>query len=268
MRSARRASQSTYYFRKRSPLWIGLVVALCCAGCQEQIVHDLSEREANKVLSELHNAKVDASKVVQSDGRWAISVSKPEMFPALTHLESQRVLQAPSPRGSSQAKSGFIPSREEQLFRHERAMAQAIEESLAAIPGVLEARVHLNLPAEDPLFGVSRTNAGSGSVLLLVDDLCTARDEEVARLVSGAAGLPAGAVGILRSRAERTPFEKSFPAESVVVPQVTGGKERVPPFKEVALGTLGVGLAYGIRALFLRRRKRVRFALPKEMVIE
>ena len=247
---------------------MGMIVAICCVGCQEQIVHDLSEREANKVLSELHNAKVDANKVVQSDGRWAISVSKPDMFPALSHLESQRVLSAPSPRGSSQAKSGFIPSREEQLFRHERAMAQAIEESLATIPGVLEARVHLNLPAEDPLFGVSRTNTGSGSVLLLVDDQCTARDEEVARLVGGAAGLPAGAIGILRSRAERTPLAKSLAVEPVVGPHVTSTEARVHHFKEVALATSGIGLVYGMRVLFLRRRRRVRFALPREMVIE
>jgi type III secretory pathway lipoprotein EscJ len=245
-----------------------ITLAICSAGCQEQIVHDLSEREANKVLSELHDAKVNARKVIQADGRWAVSVSKTEMFPALTHLESQRVLQAPSSRGALNAKSGFIPSREEQLFRHERVMAEAIEESLGAIPGVLQARVHLNLPAEDPVFGSSRTSTGSGSVLLLVDDECMARDEEVARLVSGAAGIPAAAVGILRSRAEHTSLSHAVSQAEVVVQQVPSAKDNDPPLQVLLLGSLGVGIGYGIRALFLRRRKRVRFALPRELVIE
>jgi type III secretion protein J len=176
-----------------------LVVAL--SGCDEQILHDLSEQDANKVLSRLSAGSVSAHKVIQSDGRWAISVPRDSIVTALAFLDTNRVL---APRSSGlgiNAKSGFVPSREEQWFRYERSVAASIEESLSAMSGVLEARVHLNLPETDPLFGTKKEASGSGSVLLVVDNRYSAKDEDVSALVSGAAGVPAQRVTILRNQA-------------------------------------------------------------------
>lgn len=167
-------------------------------GCDEQIVHDLSEHDANRVVSRLSSAALQAHKVRQSDGRWAIEVSSDAIVPALAFLESNRVLIA---RGTSSApsKGGIVPSRQEQWFRYERAMALSIEESLGAIAGVLEARVHLNLPETDPLFGTSPQGNTSGSVLLLIDSHYAASNEEIASLVGGAAGIPVSQVTVLKS---------------------------------------------------------------------
>lgn len=175
---------------------MALAAAVVIAGCDEQIVHDLSESDANRVVSRLNAADVGAHKVQQSDGRWAVSVEKESIIPALSFLESNRVLISRPPGG---AKSGIVPSREEQWFRYERAMAQSIEESLGALGGVLEARVHLNLPETDPLFGTRKESVGSGSVLLLVDARYSAESGEVASLVAGAAGIPVGQVTVLKS---------------------------------------------------------------------
>lgn len=216
-------------------------------------------------MSELHTAKVSASKLSQSDGRWTIAVAKREVVPALRALEFQRVLPSPSARGAPLSKGGFIPSREERLFRYERAMSEALEDSLTAIPGVLEARVHLNLPADDPLLGPSRVPAGSGSVLLLVDETWGARDEDVAHLVGGAAGVPSGAVKVLRSRAER-PVD----APHIVSPESRAheGSEKsaiaTQPVAVALLSALGVSAAWMGRVCVMRRRKRVRFAVLSE----
>lgn len=241
------------------------IALVCATGCDERILHDLSEREANRVVSELHTAKVSATKLSQSDGRWTIAVAKREVVPALRVLEFQRVLPSPSPRGAPLSKGGFIPSREERLFRHERAMSEALEDSLTAIPGVLEARVHLNLPAEDPLLGASRTPAGSGSVLLLVDDSWNARDDDVAHLVGGAAGVPSGAVKVLRSRAERPVEASRIESPELRARDAGAGSAIATPSVAVALlGALGISAVWMGRVRVTRRGKRVKFALPSE----
>lgn len=216
------------------------------AGCDEQIIHDLGEAEANRVVSRLSVAALDAHKVQQSDGRWAVAVPEDSILPALTFLESNRVL-APRSQSSSGSKGGLVPSRQEQWFRYERAMAQSIEESLAAVAGVLEARVHVNLPENDPLFGAKKRDGGSGSVLLLIDASYGASNEEVSALVAGAAGIAAERVTVLKSLAPQRASDAELPevrdaVDSVPAEQATD-LYQLPPREAgsyVALGLIAV----------------------------
>lgn len=202
-RNSRSRFQSFFSsFLRLCPRWgLFALFALVVCGCEEQILHDLGEAEANRVVSRLSAVQLGARKVQQSDGRWAIAVPEDYIIAALGFLESNRVLASKSQAGAGAAKSGIVPSRQEQWFRYERAMAQAIEDSLGALGGVLEARVHLNLPESDPLFGAKKREGGSGSVLLLVDGGYSAANEEVAALVAGAAGIPPASVMVLKSMA-------------------------------------------------------------------
>jgi len=230
-----------------------LCLALALQGCQEQIVHDLSEAEANRVVSRLSLASLGAHKEQQSDGRWAIAVSGDSVVPALAFLENNRVLVSRVSAAGSSVRGSIVPSREEQWFRYERAMAQSIEESLGALAGVLEARVHLNLPEIDPLFGTERAESGSGSVLLLVNSRYVASNDEVAALVGGAAGLPPSQVTVLKSlatgRLEAEPREElpQAPREA----QNASGKE----VQRVVAGALGAAGVIG--SLIALRRRRV-----------
>ncbi len=230
-------------------------------------MHDLSEREANKVVSHLSAAHLEASKVLQADGRWAIAVDRDQMVLALSHLDTQRVL---APRGGDSlvSKSSMIPSREEQRFRYERALAASIEDSLSAIPGVLEPRVHINVPDEDPLFPSQDLRLGSGAVLLVVDESFKASDGEISALISGAAGISRESVRVLKSVAPppRRPLE-------VVSASVGGLREEMrstatPPWAVGAAIAGGVLCALGIRRLATRRMKRSTFSLPKELDFE
>ena len=244
-----------------------LVLLVLFSACQEQIVHDLSEREANKVIRHLSVANLDAHKVIQPDGRWAISVSHDAIVPALAYLDTQRVLASRDVKGSS-GKGTMIPSREEQWFRYERSVAVSIEESLAAIPGVLEARVHVNLPEEDPLFGASGRGSGSGSVLLVVDDTFSAHDEEISALVGGAAGVPRDVIRVLKSTAAVLRPPEGSTAQQVVDQSVSiAPTVQVPWVESVAVCALLVAVL-GLRNLFGRRKKKVTFSLPKELDFE
>ena len=244
-----------------------MLLGLALSGCQEQILHDLSETEANRVVSRLYSAQINAEKVVQADGRWAVSVEREGVVAALTYLDSARVLsnrQAPS---NGKSHSSLVPSREEQWFQYESSIAAAIESTLMTLPGVFEARVHLNLPQTDPLLGARSAGVGSGSVLLVADSQCSIGEGEIAALVGGAAGVPAGNVKVLRSLGARssTGNEQILPgAPAPVRPVALAAASAVFPFEEFYVGMGTLALALVLLVVGLRRKsKRVRspFAL-------
>jgi len=249
-----------------------LTLIVWIAACQEQIVHDLSEREANSVISQLSMARLESRKVQQPDGRWAISVDRDEMIPALSFIETRRVLPSRDATASS-TKGSMIPSREEQWFRYERSVAVSIEESLSALPGVLDARVHVNLPDDDPLFGDSARKGGSGSVLLVVDGGFGATDEEVAALVGGAAGIPREVVRVLKTQAVRATIrDVDDNSTAVSLPSSESRASRATWFVGAVLigagGAAITGIAWGARALRRRPKRRVTFELPRELDFE
>jgi type III secretion protein J len=236
-------------------------------GCDEQILHDLTEQDANKVVSRLSTGSIGAKKVLQSDGRWAISVPRGAIVPALAYLDTNRVLAPRSAASTGSGKGGFVPSREEQWFRYERSVASAIEDSLATVQGVLEARVHLNLPETDPLFGTRKENVGSGSVLLVIDDRFISKDEEISSLVAGAAGVPAAKVTVLRSHTTVRPAEYATSTEGVEAAKVVYSHSDsysdtlLQP--EVGIASAAVATLMGIGLFVLRgRRRKVKFPLP------
>jgi type III secretory pathway lipoprotein EscJ len=244
-----------------------VIAVLFLTGCQEQIVHDLSERDANRVISHLSEARLHPRKVQQPDGRWAISVARDEVVPALGYLDSRRVLVTRDSTAVA-SKGTIIPSREEQWFRYERSMAHSIEESLSTLPGVLEARVHLNLPDEDPLFGDGTQRGGSGSVLLVVDARFSAGEGEVAAVVSGAAGIKPELVRVLTSTtSESTVSPLIETAQLTSVSSVPEIKQFVRADLCVA-GAVILGGVLGVRRLRGRSKKKVKFEAPKELDFE
>lgn len=249
-------------------LYLALMCLLLSVGCDEQILHNLSEREANKIVSNLSDANLSVDKVLQPDGRWAISVAEADKMVALHRLEAQRLLSSQDPVSASSSRSSIVPSREEERFRYERSVSQSVEESIKALPGVLDARVHVNLPDRDPLFGSREGGRGSGSVLLVVDDTFTSDDGDIAALVSGAAGISRDVVGILRSAPERieTP---------VVDSNVVAGLHRQSSAQRFlvwwpeAVGVSAIVLSALVATTFVRRRRPLPlFPLPKILDFE
>jgi type III secretion protein J len=250
------------------------MVCIAVCGCKEQILHDLSEAEANRIVSRLHSAELTAEKVLQSDGRWAISLPERQASVGLRYLEDHRVVSSQRGETFAFAKGGLIPSREEQRFRYERALAAAIEESLQAVKGVLEARVHLNLPQNEGFFGERGEKAqGSSAVLLLVDDRFNTEERDIARLVAGAAGLQVERISVLRSVTNSVAVrlasaESSHPAAAALPSDETDTREvdtreREPQTYRFEYGVLALGVA-GILVLVnsMLRRRVIALNLP------
>ena len=174
-----------------------LFACLSLISCRELILHDLSETEANKMLSRLLESDLDVRKEKQADGKWAISLPKEESSRAIRFLSTHKLLKEEG--NIVVPKNNLMLSREEQLFRYERALSREIEATLSGISAVLLARVHLNLPSVDPILG-QRVDAykGSGSVLVVIgkEPIDTV---EVASLVAGASGIPASQISVVVS---------------------------------------------------------------------
>lgn len=175
-----------------------LVLLLILFGCKETIIHDLSESESNKIITKLHSNQIDAEKKKQADGRWSIAVDKSKSAEAIHSIEMNRII----PRTSldDRKSSGMGSSREEQKFSIERSISSELEETLNQIPGVLESRVHLTLPATDPVFGTRlEKSVSSASVLLIVEPEAKIVSSDVGQLIAGASGIPAKDVSVLQT---------------------------------------------------------------------
>lgn len=198
-------------------IWCALLVFVLLSGCREQIIHNLSESDANRLVTRLHEIQIDAEKTRQPDGKWALAVPEGEEIRALVFIDDSRMFREPSPSLSD--KGSMISSRDDQRFKYERALSAEIESTIGSVRGVLEARVHLNMPPTDPLFGQPLNNArGTASVLVVGTDALALSEAELANLVAGASGIPKEGISVLINRIVRTAVDEArFPGVRAAV---------------------------------------------------
>ncbi len=191
---------------------LGPLLLLFCAGCKEELFHDLDELRANQVRLVLEKSGIAAEKN-RSGNLWNIRVSTNLVARALTAIEESRVLVRDLERFKEQS-SGVVQSREERGRWAERQQAWGLEQTLERIPGVREARVHLRL-VEESSFGFSKPQEKeSASILLVVAEERESLKEEARKIISGGTGMTAESVLVITSLAVR-PFlhSKELPLE-------------------------------------------------------
>ncbi len=159
---------------------------LVCAGCGVELEHGLDERQANQVAALLEGAGLSADKLADDQGGYKIVVGRGEVARAFALLES-RDLPRRGQKGLAEtfADSSLMPSAVEERARYAAALSAELERTLEAMPGVIAARVHLALPADDPLSAAPRTRP-TASVLLKSRAPAPASEADVRRLVAGA----------------------------------------------------------------------------------
>jgi type III secretion protein J len=132
-----------------------LVLLLALAGCGgEPLLHGLDERQANQVLAALDESGLCGAKRRDpgAEGSWVVEVPAAEAARARRTL-AERGLPRPESAGLAAlvAGGGLVPTPAEERARLLGALAGELSRSLEAVPGVVEARVHLGLPPDDPL---------------------------------------------------------------------------------------------------------------------
>lgn len=178
-------------------LRLGFFITLVfLSGCREQLIHNLSELQANRLVSRLLERKISPRKMKQGEDRWMVEVDREDLPAAMREVQRLRLVRG---NQAGHADSGsMVASRDQQRFAFERALSTEIERTLLSMEGVVDARVHLNLPQVDPLFGkLVAGSQGSGSVFLVSESTPEFDRDLIARLASGASGIPAGHIAVL-----------------------------------------------------------------------
>ncbi len=127
--------------------------SLLVTGCKEETpLHTMmEERQANLVMATLLDAGIQCRKKAGEENTWNLYIDSRDFAAAVKLLESLG-LPRRSYQGISEVfkKSGMVSSPSEERIRFMDALAQDISKTIACIDGVIDARVHVVLPENDP----------------------------------------------------------------------------------------------------------------------
>lgn len=182
-----------------------ILVFLSLAGCRERILHDLDEIRANRISVILHRSGIEAQKVREGT-LWSIAVPSAAAQAALQAIEDSRAMKLPPPELSA-APSSLIPTQEERSHFFERAAAASLEQTLERIPGVYEARVHLNTATSGHSSLRLENKEGSSSVLLVSSQPEAIDEGKVKKLVAGGAGIKESSITVVSVREQASSYD-------------------------------------------------------------
>jgi len=122
-------------------------------GCDEvsTLFSGLEENQANMVIASLADAGMDADKTPGDEGTWNVTISKKD-FAAAANLCNRKGLPRRTFHGVGEVfkKTGMVSSPSEERIRFMDAVAQDLARTISMIDGVVDARVHVVLPENDP----------------------------------------------------------------------------------------------------------------------
>ena len=137
----------------RAPIVAVALAAMLLAGCdKESTLHSgLGERQANLVMAALLDSGISCRKTPGEEGTWNVLCSEAKFAQAVNLLERQGLPREPRQGiGEVFKKTGMISSPSEERIRFMDALAQDIARTISMIEGVVDARVHVVLPENDP----------------------------------------------------------------------------------------------------------------------
>jgi type III secretion protein J len=182
---------------------VALLLLLAACG-DEVLLHRLDEPQANEVLLALADAGVVARRTPPEgeEGGVAIAVRPAEAAHARGVLSARDLPRSRAPGFSELFGSpGLVPTPLEEHARYLHALSGELSRTLEGIDGVVSARVHVALPAPDPLRPDGR-RAPRASVLVKCRPEARPRldgeADALRRLVAGAAdGLDPASVAVV-----------------------------------------------------------------------
>lgn len=133
-------------------LTLAATVALL-SGCDKTatLFSGLEEIQANAVAAALIDAGIACDKVPGEEGTWNLTIAQSK-FAQAANLCEERGLPRRKFMGIGEVfkKSGMVSSPSEERIRFMDATAQDLSRTISMIDGVVDARVHIVLPENDP----------------------------------------------------------------------------------------------------------------------
>jgi len=138
---------------KHASCVLGLMSFLLLAGCEETstLFSGLEESQANAVIAALIDAGMDANKAPGDEGTWNVTINHGD-FAKAANLCNRNGLPQRAFHGVGEVfkKTGMVSSPSEERIRFMDAIAQDLSRTISMIDGVVDARVHVVLPENDP----------------------------------------------------------------------------------------------------------------------
>jgi len=131
---------------------LALLALLALAGCRVEVYDKLSQRDANEITALLLSSSIDAKRIEEKDGTFAVEVPEGD-FAVAVQIISDSGLPRPQFRSMVDVfdNDRLISSPSEERARLGYAVSQELSQTVSEIDGVVSARVHLATPALDPL---------------------------------------------------------------------------------------------------------------------
>lgn len=176
-----------------------ILICLVSCGSNAVIVHGLTERDANEILTYLHSHSIPASKKeAETKGGgggggkaalWDIEVTEERSHEAMALLNAVGL---PRRREESLldifANTGLVPSDLQDQIRYQSGLAEQLSSIIRKFDGVLEASVQLSFPKDDPLNPRAVKVPATAAVYLkhngVLDDPNSHLESKIRRLVS------------------------------------------------------------------------------------
>lgn len=163
------------------------VLLLCSTGCgRVDLYSDLGEREANEMMSLLLDRGVACSKTAgDDDGVWKLLVWTSDFSRSVEILKSAGYPHYRHERmGDVFQKSGLVSSPTEDRIRYVYALSEELSETISRIDGVVDARVHVVLPDNDPFSEKVVPSSASVYIKHRADSDMSASSAEIKALVA------------------------------------------------------------------------------------
>lgn len=128
-------------------------LALLASGCDKEtrLNSNLEETQANLIVAALLDAGISCHKTEGDEGAWNVMVAESRFADAANLLDRKGLpRRAYNGVGEVFKKSGMVSSPSEERIRFMDALAQDLARTISGIDGVLDARVHIVLPENDP----------------------------------------------------------------------------------------------------------------------
>lgn len=136
----------------RAAALLAVCATLLLAGCKVALYSSLNEQEANEIVAVLAAEGITAAKERQEGNTWQVQVDEGRLGAALELLRAQGL---PHDRyvsmGDVFQKQGLVSTPVEERMRYIHAVSQELSQTLRGVDGVVAARVHVVIPANDPL---------------------------------------------------------------------------------------------------------------------
>ena len=130
-----------------------VALAIALTGCDKEatLYSSLEESQANAVIAALLDAGLEATKTPGDEGTWNVSIRQAD-FAAAANLCERRGIPRRKFNGVGDVfkKTGMVSSPSEERIRFMDAIAQDLSQTISMIDGVVDARVHVVLPENDP----------------------------------------------------------------------------------------------------------------------